>query len=195
MLQELIRSFKLTFILSLILCGGYPLVVWGLGNLFFGEAATGGIVYRDGKPIGAKFIGQSFTKPEYLQGRPSAAGQNGYDAAGSSGSNLGPTSKKLSDRVQANVARILKENPTASKGRIPVELVTASGSGLDPQLSPEGAAFQVDRIAKARGISQSQVNDLLKKHTHGPQWGLLGETTVDVLAVNLELDEMTHHKN
>jgi K+-transporting ATPase ATPase C chain len=138
--------------------------------------------------IGSKLIGQNFSKPEYFHSRPSSAGDKGYDAANSSGSNLGPTNQKLFDAVKGNVDAFLKDNPTVKKGEIPVDLVTASASGLDPHISPEGAYAQVDRVASARRIPVDQVRALLEKHIEGPQWGLFGESVVNVVELNLALD-------
>lgn len=187
MIKELIRALQITLILAVILCGFYPLSVWIVGNVLFRDKASGGIVYRGGKAVGAQLIGQAFTRPEYFQGRPSAAG-SGYDATSSSGSNFGPTNPKLADRVRADVERLKKENSSLDK--IPVELLTASGSGLDPHLSPGVADVQVERVAKARGMSPGQVKQLVDRYTEGPQWGVFGEATVNVLALNLELDAL-----
>ena len=189
MVSEWVRSVKVTLLLAVLLCGFYPALVWMVGKAAFPDQASGGMIYKDGKAIGAKLIGQSFSKPEYFQGRPSAAG-NGYDASASSGSNLGPTNKKLADRLSSDVERLLKENPELVKGQIPVNLVTASGSGLDPHISPEAAAIQVPRVAKARGLSPEKVADLVRIHTDGPQWGVFGEPTINVLALNLALDKI-----
>ncbi len=188
MLKSIYQSCVATVLLAIILCGVYPLLVYGIGSLLFSDKSSGGIIYKDGKPIGAKLIGQAFTKPEYIHGRPSAAG-TGYDAANSSGSNLGPTNQKFADGLQANVDAVLKENPTLSRGQVPNDLVTASGSGLDPHVSPEAALVQVDRVALARKVSPDSIRELVNGSVEGPQWGIFGEPVVNVLALNLALDE------
>lgn len=177
-----------TLVLGLLLCGIYPLVIAVVGNLFFGNKSKGGIVYLDGKPVGAELIGQTFTNPKYFQGRISAAGEKGYDASSSSGSNLGPTSKKWFDRVKADIERIKKDNPSLTGG-VPAELVTASGSGLDPHLSPLATQVQADRVAKVRGVSVEQITSLISQFTSGPDLGFFGESTVNILMLNLALDQ------
>jgi len=193
MIKTLYRSVVATLILTVILCGIYPLVVYGLGNLLFPNNASGGLITRgdikDGQVIGAKLIGQAFTKPEYFHGRPSAAGDKGYDAANSSGSNLGPTNQKFYDTLKTNVDAVLKENPTLKKGEIPGDMVTASASGLDPQISPESALAQVDRVATARHVDPEKLRNLIREKTEGPQWGIFGEPVINVLLLNLELDQ------
>jgi K+-transporting ATPase ATPase C chain len=188
MIQALYRSVMATALFVFILCFVYPMFIYGVGKVLFAEKASGGLVYRDGKAVGAHLIGQAFTKPEYFHGRPSAAGA-GYDAANSSGSNLGPTNQKFVDTLTANVEAVLKENPTLKRGEVPASLVTASGSGLDPHLSPEAALVQVNRVAQARHISAEAVNELVAAKLEGPQWGLFGEPVVNVLELNLALDE------
>jgi K+-transporting ATPase ATPase C chain len=142
----------------------------------------------NGKVVGSELIGQSFTKPEYFHGRPSAAGKDGYDAANSSGSNLGPTNKALIDRVNADVKKFRAENPTYT-GPIPADLLTSSGSGLDPHISPASAEAQVARVAAARHVTPDQISGLVAKHTEGRQWGVFGEPRVNVLLLNLDLDQ------
>jgi potassium-transporting ATPase KdpC subunit len=183
-----------TLLLALILCGAYPLTVMGVGKLFFSSNVNGGLLMKDGQPIGAELIGQNFSKPEYFHGRPSAAG-NGYDAANSSGSNLGPTNPKLMDNLKANIKKVMEENPGVQSQEIPVDLVTASASGLDPHISPAGADLQAARVAKARGLSVDQVKDLIQKQTEGPQWGLFGEAGVNVLKLNYALDTLAPVKS
>ena len=188
-MKTLYQSVMATLILALLLCGAYPLLVYGIGSLLFSDNSTGGILYRDAKPVGAKLIGQSFSKPEYFHGRPSAAGEKGYDAANSSGSNLGPTNQKFVDGLKANIEAVLKENPSLKKGEVPTDLVTASGSGLDPHVSPESALVQVDRVAQARAASKESIRELVEKNIEGPQWGIFGEPVVNVLALNIAMDE------
>ena len=180
----------MVLVLGVLLCVIYPAIVTVLGNLLFSEKAKGGIISLNGKAIGAQLISQGFTKPQYFQGRLSAAGDKGFDAANSTGSNLGPTSKKLMDRMKVDIDRIKKENPTLKEGAIPAELVTASGSGLDPHLSPEATGVQADRVAQARGVAVEEIKKLIKKITEGPSLGFLGESTVNILLLNLELDRL-----
>jgi K+-transporting ATPase ATPase C chain len=164
----------------------YPLAVTGFAQLFFPAQANGELIQKDGRIIGSRLIGQAFSAPGYFHSRPSAAG-TGYDATASSGSALGPTNKALIDRVRADVEKRQAENPRAA---IPVDLVTASGSGLDPDISPAAAAFQIPRVARVRGVSEQDLRALVTKHTAGRQFGFLGEPRVNVLELNLELDSI-----
>jgi K+-transporting ATPase ATPase C chain len=177
-----------TTIVTLVLTGIiYPYVITGLAQMLFPWRANGSLVTDEqGKVVGSDLIAQGFTNPAYFQPRPSAAG-NGYDAAASSGSNLGPTSKKLQDRVTQDIARLKEENPGAP-GPVPIELVTTSGSGLDPHLSPEAALWQAPRIASARGVAPERVRAVMEAVTEGRDLGILGEPRVNVLVLNLALD-------
>lgn len=180
-----LRTAAVTLVLTGIL---YPYAVTGLAQLMFPARASGSLVAdKDGKTVGSELIAQPFMNPGYLQPRPSAAGEKGYDATSSGGSNLGPTSKKLQERAAADLKRLKEENPGAP-GTAPVELVTASGSGLDPHLSPAAALWQAPRIAKARGISADKVQAAIAAAVEDRTFGLFGEPRVNVLAVNLALD-------
>lgn len=186
-MSELFVALRMT-VATLVLTGLlYPLAVTGLAQLLFPDAANGSLVRDDaGKVVGSRWIGQAFASAAYLQPRPSAAG-GGYDAAASGGSNYGPTSARLRERAAADVTRLLAENPDAPPA-VPVELVTASGSGLDPHVSPAAARWQAPRIARARGVELERVLALLDEHVEGRTLGVLGEPRVNVLDVNLALD-------
>lgn len=178
----------MVFVLTVTLGILYPFAVWGVGQAIFRDQANGSLIRNSGgEVIGSELIGQNFTSPKYFHGRPSAAG-NGYDAGASSGSNLGPTSEKLSKRVQADAEAVSADNPEKP---VPADLVTTSGSGLDPHISPAAAMFQIPRVAKERGISENELMELVAKHTQGRQFGFLGESRVNVLLINLELDRIT----
>jgi potassium-transporting ATPase KdpC subunit len=174
-----------TIVTTVLLGVVYPLVVTGLSQLLFHDKANGQLISRNGEIIGSRIIGQTFGGPGYLHSRPSAAG-NGYDAANSGGTNYGPTNQKLIDRVKADTERLQGENPGAP---VPVELVTTSASGLDPELSPAGAEFQVPRIAHERGLPEEQVRAIITRYSSPRQLGYLGEARINVLEVNLALDE------
>jgi K+-transporting ATPase ATPase C chain len=187
MRNEVIVALRVTLV-TLVLTGlVYPLAMTGMAQALFSDRANGSLVRNErGAVVGSELIGQVFTQPAYLQGRPSAAG-NGYDATASSGSNLGPTSKKLRDRVAGDIERLRKENPDAPLP-IPADLVTTSASGLDPDLSPNAAMWQVARIAKARQLDPDRVRAVIDSRVQGRDLGVFGEPRVNVLAVNLALD-------
>ena len=188
MKKHLLTAILMTAITTIVLGLGYPLLVTGLAQLIFPTQANGQLIHRDGILIGSRIIGQPFTGPGYFHSRPSAAGDTGYDAGNSGGSNLGPTNQKLIDRVKVDVARVQAENPGVP---VPIDLVTTSGSGLDPEIAPASADFQVPRIARERKLTEDAVRGLVRSHTQGRQWGLLGEPRVNVLELNLALDS-TH---
>ncbi|HZL68857.1 MAG TPA: potassium-transporting ATPase subunit KdpC [Candidatus Limnocylindrales bacterium] len=188
MKQNLKIAILMTIVMTVLLGLVYPLVVTALAQLMFRDKANGQLVSRNEEIVGSRIIGQAFVGPGYLHSRLSAAGSgNGYDAANSGGSNLGPTNQHLIDRVKADVARLQAENPGQP---VPVDLVTTSASGLDPDVSPAGAEFQVPRIARERGLSEAQVRQIIDQHTSGRQIGFLGEPRVNVLEVNLALDQL-----
>jgi potassium-transporting ATPase KdpC subunit len=189
-MKDLITSVLMTVVLTILLGVFYPLAVWGLSQMFFPHQANGSLIVIDGKLIGSGLIGQTFSSPGYFHSRPSAAG-NGYDAAGSSGSNLGPTSKKLIDRVKTDATLLQAENPGA---KIPADLVTTSGSGLDPHISPEAAEFQIARVARERDMSEAELRQTVARFTEGRQLGFLGEPRVNALMLNIELDKIRPRK-
>ena len=186
MWSELARALRIALVLTVLTGLIYPALVTGVAHVMFPQKAHGSLVTRDGHIVGSALIGQNFTRPEYFHPRPSAAGGQGYDAAASSGSNLGPTSQKLADRVRASVAHYREENGYA--GPIPADAVTASASGLDPHISPENARIQAVRVARVRGAMPDRVVALVDRHIEKPWLGFLGEPRVNVLQLNLDLD-------
>jgi K+-transporting ATPase ATPase C chain len=188
MRYQLAQAFRFTLLMTVLTGLIYPGVVTGLCQLLFSRTANGSLLEVNGKIIGSTLLGQNFTKPEYFHPRPSAAGNDGYDATASGGSNLGPTNQKLIDRVKADVAKFRAENP-GYDGPIPADMVTTSASGLDPDISPASALAQAPRVAQARGANLDQVRDLIAADTQGRRWGFLGEPRVNVLILNLHLNE------
>lgn len=185
-MQNLITAILMTIVTTVLLGLIYPLVVTGLAQVIFPAQANGSLIRSaDGTVIGSSLIGQPFTSPGYFRSRPSAAGANGYDAGASSGSNLGPTNQKLIDRVKGDVEKAQPENPGKP---VPIDLVTTSGSGLDPHISPAAAEFQSPRVARERGISEVELMKIVAAHTEGRQFSLLGEPRVNVLELNIDLD-------
>jgi len=184
MKKNLIIAIRFTLITTLIFGLVYPLLVTVLSQWIFPNQANGSLVTKNGQVVGSLLIGQAFSGDKYFHPRPSAAG-NGYDPTASGGSNLGPTNQTLVTRVQQDVAKLEKENPGAA---IPADLVTTSGSGLDPDISPASADFQVTRVAKARGLSAEELRRIVAKHTQQRQYGIFGEARVNVLELNLDLD-------
>jgi K+-transporting ATPase ATPase C chain len=184
MKKHLMTSIWMTIVTTLLLGVVYPFVVTALAQVLFPQQANGSLISVNGTVVGSHLIGQPFSSPGYFRSRPSAAG-NGYDAGNSSGSNLGPTNKMLIDRMNGDVQKAQAENPGTP---VPIDLVTTSGSGLDPDISPEAAAFQVPRVARERGLSEADVSTLVTNHTRGRQFGFLGEPRVNVLELNMDLD-------
>ena len=185
MKKNILTAILMTVVTTILLGIIYPLVITGIAKVVFPHQANGSLIKKDGVIVGSRLIGQPFSSPGYFHSRPSAAG-NGYDATNSGGSNLGPTNQKLVDRVTADVAKLQAENPGQP---VPVNLVTTSASGLDPDISPAAADFQVPRIARERNMSQDDVRQLVGEHTQGRQLGFLGEARVNVLELNLALDQ------
>jgi K+-transporting ATPase ATPase C chain len=187
MKKHLTTAFLMTIATTILLGIIYPLLITGLAQVLFKDKANGQIITRNGEAIGSHIIAQPFTGAKYFHPRPSAAG-NGYDAANSGGSNLGPTNQKLIDRMQADAKTLHDENPARL---IPVDLITTSASGFDPDITPAAAEFQIPRIARERGMQESALRELVQKHTSQRDLGLLGEARVNVLELNLALDDLT----
>jgi len=183
MKKNLVTAVLMTIATTVLLGIIYPLVVTGIAQVLFPKKANGQLIEANGKVIGSRVLAQAFTAPGYFHPRPSAVN---YDPTGSNGSQLGPTNQKLIDRVKGDTAALHAENAGAP---VPIDLVTASASGLDPEITPAAAAFQISRVASARGINEDQLRELVSKHTEDRQWGFLGEARVNVLVLNLELDK------
>jgi potassium-transporting ATPase KdpC subunit len=196
MKENALGSLRLFLALTLLLGGAYPLAVWGIGRAAFREKADGGFLRReevDGRSrvVGSALIGQSFSSRKFFHGRPSAAGDSGYDASASGGTNLGPTSKKLADSIRERVATQHADNPSLADSLVPADAVTSSASGLDPHISPEYAAFQVPRLARETGLPASDLTKMISARTEGRFLGLWGEPRVNVLLLNLDLAART----
>lgn len=186
-MKYIVNSTLMILVLTVVLGIAYPLAVTGFAQLFFPAQANGSLIKNaNGEIVGSSLIAQPLTGDEYFHPRPSAAGANGYDATASGGSNLGPTSAKLIDRVKMDAEKLQLENPHQ---KVPVDLITTSASGLDPHISPEAAEFQIPRVAKARNMSETDLKNLVAKFTEGRQFGIFGEPRVNVLLLNLELDK------
>jgi potassium-transporting ATPase KdpC subunit len=188
MWRQSLIGLRMTLMLTILTGLLYPGLVTGICQMIFPNQANGSLIVKNGHVIGSALIGQSFTRREYFQPRPSAAGVDGYDPTASGGSNLGPTSQKLADRVKSSIAQFRKDNPDFT-GPIPADLLTASGSGLDPHLSPASISAQAPRVAVARGISIDQIQQLASEFTEGRELGFLGEPRVNVMRLNIALDE------
>jgi K+-transporting ATPase ATPase C chain len=191
MRRNLLIALRMTLLTLLVTGVAYPLAVTGVAQLAFPRAADGSLVTRDGRAVGSELIGQGFESPRYFHSRPSAAGEHGYDASASSASNLGPTSRTLVQDVSGRVGAVLATEPGSRRGEVPVDLVTSSGSGLDPDISPAAARMQVARVAQARGLDEAEVGDLVERNVKARQFGVLGEARVNVLELNLALDALS----
>lgn len=190
MMHYLKRALVLLLTLTVLTGILYPLLMTGLVQLIFPRQANGSLAYQGGQAVGSRLIGQNFSDPRYFQGRPSAAGKDGYDAAASSGSNLGPTNKKLLESIAAAAEKVRQDNGLPMGAAVPSDLVTASGSGLDPDISPAAALLQVPRVAAARKLAIAKVENLVQGQIKGRQLGILGEPRVNVLELNIALDQL-----
>ena len=190
-MRSFLNALSITILLTVVTGLIYPLAVFGVAQVIFPAQAQGSLLMHGDKVVGSRLIGQNFSSPRYFQSRPSAAGDKGYDAAASSGSNLGPTNKALIDGVKLRLKNVVEANPGLSPHDVPIDMVTASASGLDPEISPAAANIQIARVAHARGLSEDQVRDLVQQNTRGRFAGILGEPGVNVLELNLALDQKT----
>lgn len=188
--MRLWTACKMTLLLTLLTGIVYPLAMVGVAHLLFRFQADGSLIRGDGRVVGSELIGQNFSAPGYFHPRPSAAGDNGYDPVNSGGSNLGPTNKRLVADVRRRLAQVLEENPGVTPAQVPASFITASASGLDPDISPAAAALQIARIARARGISRQALAALVARYTQARSAGVLGEPRVNVLELNLALDRL-----
>jgi K+-transporting ATPase ATPase C chain len=187
---EIRRAVLATLAIAVVCCGLYPLIVFGISQALFHDQANGSLILdKDGAVQGSKLLGQGFTDPKYFHPRPSAAG-NGYDATSSGGSNLGPTSQKLNDAIKDRIEAYRKENGLSGNEPVPADAVTASGSGLDPHISLQNAELQIPRVAKARGMAEEKVRELIQQNTDGRDLGVFGDPGVNVLQLNLALDQL-----
>ena len=190
-MKTLTTALMATAVLTILTGVVYPIAVWGLARSIFPRQAAGSIVVVGNKVVGSSLIGQNFSSPRYFQSRPSAAGDKGYAADNSSGSNLGPTNKALIDAVKLRLKNVVESNPGIDAHQVPIDLVTTSGSGLDPEISPASADLQVARVAHARGLSEDQLRQLIAENTRSRSVGIFGEPGVNVLLLNLALDRST----
>jgi len=190
MFKQISRAAIILITLTILLGIVYPLTVTGISLLLFPRQANGSLIYKNDQPLGSFLIGQNFSAPSYFHGRPSAAGAEGYDATSSSGSNLGPTNEKLIESISERAETIRSDNSLPVDSLVPADLVTASGSGLDPHISPASALLQVERVARARNLPEQQVRDLVNNNIENRELGILGEPRVNVLKLNLALDAL-----
>lgn len=188
--NAILKSIMLLIVFSVFTGLLYPLAITGIAQLIFPHQANGSLIYKDGQVIGSSLIGQQFSDPKYFHGRPSSAGETGYDATSSSASNLGPTNKLLIEKVKKLAQQVRKENGLKSNTAVPSDLITSSASGLDPDISIDAALIQIPRIAKARNISEEKLKNLVNEHIVGRQLGILGEPRVNVLELNIALDNL-----
>ena len=190
MWKQIIGALRLLIVLTIITGVMYPLAMTGLAQAIFPNQANGSLIYVDNKPVGSLLLGQNFASAKYFHGRPSSAGADGYDAASSSGSNMGPTNKKLMDTVKDNLDKVRTENKLAGDAIVPSDLVLASASGLDPDISPEAAYLQVERVASERGLSEGEVRRLVTSQEQTKTLGIIGAPRINVLSLNRALDQM-----